>query len=240
MFGTVQYVTSLSKDATSAQALALAECFAAAPGTIRQASEYAWLHRFETLPSLFSEVLSHTGSKVEEDLRFVARACARRMHFHFAYVDLSAFCRDAAYLKDELLLLLGHAVDSCLVEDSRVHWEALQKAADAGAAEGLGMPVFLHSAFSSPHLPADVLETAINFSSRLAQEGDVVGAYRKCSLLRRAGRFEEALLAIDAANSLVSSSENVSLAEHLSERLVLESQLALAFLDERKLNRKNS
>lgn len=230
----------LDKDTTAPQALALDECFRAAPGTIRQASEYAWTHRFESLPSLLAQVLSHPDSKVDEKLRFAARACARRLHFHFAYVDLSLFCRDAAYLEDELLSLLGHAVDSCLVEDSRTHWDALEKAAASGAVEGLGMPVFLHSAFSSPYIPVDILETAIEFSSQLADEGDAVGAYRKCTLLRRAGRLEEALVAIDKANSLVAMSSNASLAEHLSERLVLESQLALAFLDEHNLNRKCS
>jgi hypothetical protein len=111
-------------------------------------------------------------------------------------------------------------------------WADLAEA--AAASGGRVAHIFLSAVFAAAEVPPQVLQDGLRVADALRATGDPVAAYRRVSLLRRAGHPRCAILACDDANGVLAAGHaSFELADHLSERLIVERNLAIAELDRR-------
>lgn len=174
--------------------------------------------------------LADEYSLTTSELRHLTLIAARRIHYAFAFATLARFCRDALHRfpDDELLTVLRCAAD---VLQHASSWEELEAKVAGHPAEGISRHVLLTSVYLSEDAPRDVLERALELAGRLVDEGDLIALYRKTSILRRLGRYEESLEAgMQVNEELVGGKHAPSLCDHLSERVLVERHITVELM----------
>jgi hypothetical protein len=194
-------------------------------------SRWAWANRFSALPTTVSGVLTDVRADAlgDDDLGVVFGVCARRLQYGFAHQLVRLFVSEARTVRggtfsvDPFLNALDDFAACCQGDD---RWEQLLAGALTG--EHVAQDLAMTAGFVAGFVPQDVLEALLAILDN--QRGTCVlapvSAYRRVNFLRRLGRSEQAMAACDEAfAALLTGRVDAALADHLSERLVIETLL---------------
>lgn len=191
----------------------------------------AWRDRFAQLPTDVKTLYAADGvaQLADAELLAVLRVCARRLQYGFAHTLLLTFVADAHTLRDGVFADDPFLADlelfaECCTRGDR--WTDLVARAETGGHVSLDLATT--AAFVAPTVPEPVLERLLSITNNVSDSGclTAVAAYRKVNLHRRLGNTRQAQQALDTAfAALLTSPIDPGFADHMSERLVMETLL---------------
>jgi len=150
---------------------------------------------------------------------------ARQLQYQFAYPQLYDFLGaiPEQWAREPHLKFLMTATNAYLAGTNE-SWEELITAAENATTECKITDIALTTVFTGRYVPDIVMMRALTIATTPANTLNPVMAYRRVSLLRRMGRYDDAWAALDLAHVVLTTVPG-PLAEHLSERLIGERLL---------------
>jgi len=189
------------------------------------ASDYAWASRNDHLQGTWPDLAQTLNTSTTQEIRYWIAVTARRLQYQFAYPRLHDFLSAVPeqLAREPHLKFLTTAANAYLAGTNEL-WEDLITAAENATTDCKITDIALTTVFTGRYVPDTVMVRALTIASTPANMMDPVMAYRRVSLLRRMGRYDDAWAALDLAHVVLTTVPG-ALAEHLSERLVSERLL---------------